>query len=162
MNVVRPLLSLHVFGHLVPLVDHEHAGFVVLFDVVAQFAIDFTDSLRTIEHHQHHIGMSNRSMGAMRSVEVDVSPALAAANAGRVDGDHRLAVHLKSNVNTVASRAGDFTYDHSVGFRERVDERALANVTASDDDKLHLRIFDLPGIWLLLWRQRVMQCFRQH
>ncbi len=72
---------------------------------------------------------------------MSVEHAFAAAEAGRVDGDERLAVHFVADVDRVAGRAGHFAHDHPFGLGERVHKRALARVAAADDGHLHHAIF---------------------
>ena len=71
-------------------------------------------------------------------VVVDVrAHAYSAAEARRVDGDEGFSVQLEFDVDAVACRAGDVRDDHAREFHQCVDERALSDVSASDDGDLH-------------------------
>ena len=48
-QVSHPPLGGHFAGHLIPLVDDEHTGFVVLFDVMCELFVNFTDCLGAVE-----------------------------------------------------------------------------------------------------------------
>ena len=102
-----------MFCHQVPFVDDENTGLVVLLDVTDQLPIDFADSLTAIKHHQNHIGVADRAVSPMRSIKVDVGTnTLATSQSRRVDRDHRFAIKIKPNVDTVSRRSGDFADDH--------------------------------------------------
>ena len=60
----------------------------------------------------------------------------------RVDCNKGLSVHFEMNVDAIASRPRYFADYHPFGFRQRIDERAFADVAASHDGQLHLRRFD--------------------
>ena len=131
-----------MLGHQVPFVNDEDTGLVVLFDVADELSVDFRNPLPRVKKHQRHIGVSNTPLRAMGSIKVDVgSNAFASSQTGCVDGDHRFAVHGETNVDAVTGCPSDFAHDHTIRFGDRVDKRALADVTPSDDSELHFRFF---------------------
>ena len=87
---------------------------------------------------------------------MSVAMALVAAEAGRVDGHERLAVHLVADVDRVAGRAGHLADDHPLGLGQGVDQRALARVAAADDGHLHHALLRRLGF------QVVRRQFFQH
>ncbi len=77
---------------------------------------------------------------------MSVAMALGAAEAGRVDGHERLAVHLVADVDRVAGGAGHLADDHPFGLGQGVHQRALARVAAAHDGHLHHAFFGQLGI----------------
>ena len=87
-QVIGPAFRGHMFGHQIPFVDDENAGFVMLFDVTTKLPVDLADTATGVEKHQHHIGIPNGSLSAMSAVKLNVGThTFVPTQTRRVDGD---------------------------------------------------------------------------
>ncbi|CAM2159381.1 hypothetical protein PT2222_50242 [Paraburkholderia tropica] len=139
-----------VVVHAVPLVHAHHQRTALLDHEARDMRVLVGDFLVRIEQQNHHVSVGDRLQRLHDRELLDGFEHLAAtAQAGRVDQRVLLAVALEIHIDRIARRAGHVERDHAIFADQRVHERRLADVRATDDRDFHAV---LAGVVFVLFR----------